>query len=90
MEPQLATQSQAEPTGVSLKAAYLLLREMNQSPEPPTLESLAVMLDTVLNYEWAVRLIRVTAETVRDIGDAECMKEGLEQFETWANENLLR
>jgi hypothetical protein len=80
-----------EPTGVSLKAAYLLLRELNKSPEPPNLEHLALLLDRTLHYEWAVRLIRITVDAHNGpaCSAQHLMEGGLEAFNDWANENLL-
>jgi hypothetical protein len=88
MDPEVATHRQPEPSGVSLKAAYLLLREMNQSPEPPTIESLAAMLDRTLNYSEAVALIRDAREVVGDCSSCEFMHKPLTDFEDWARANL--
>jgi hypothetical protein len=91
MDRELAPQSGIElqePTGISLKAAYLLLREMNKSPEPPSIESLALMLDSVLNYEWAVRIIKITSELQDQSGTIEGMEDNLRQFNEWTNDNL--
>ena len=88
MDPEVSTERPTEPSGVSLKAAYLLLREMNQSPEPPTIESLAAMLDSVLNYSEAVNLIRDARETVKDCSSCEYMNKPLTDFEDWARAKL--
>jgi hypothetical protein len=50
--------SASVPSGLSLKAAYLLLRELNKSPEPPTMESVALLLDKVLRYPHIITLLR--------------------------------
>jgi hypothetical protein len=90
MDEQVTTHSEVtEPSGVALKAAYLLLREMNKSPEPPSMESMALLLDNVLHYEWAVRLIRLTSDSIESQFGPDCMKEGLSQFKDWADNTLL-
>ena len=50
---------------------------------------LAVILDDVLNYEWAIRLIRFTAQAEEwDLGNTQ--GENAQQFNEWIEENLLR
>jgi hypothetical protein len=46
------------------------------------------MLETKLNYEWAIRLIRETYQAALD-GYPEVMKDSLGAFTTWANVALL-
>lgn len=77
------------PSGVSLKAAWLLLRELRRYPALPSVTDLAVILDDVLNYEWAIRLIRFTAQAEEwDLGNTQ--GENAQQFNEWIEENLLR
>lgn len=89
METQSQPIEPRSPSGVSLKAAYLLLREMHKSLEPPSIESLALLLEDVLHYEHAVRLIRVVHDLVRDDLDVSSAREGLEDFNTWAEQTLV-
>ena len=73
-----------EPTGVCLKAAYLLLRELRRYPQLPSVEQMAIILDLTLNYEWAVRIIRIEDEMSRAVpGD------GSADFTHWAENVLL-
>jgi hypothetical protein len=72
-----------EPAGVSLKAAWLLLREMEHNPKLPTVEQLALLLDKVLKYDRAVRLIMF--EVWRQ-SDAD---EDLVEFDLLAYRNLV-
>src|SRR5690349_19300898 len=74
-----------EPNGVSLKAAWLLLRELKRYPQLPSMEQLALILDRTLNYEWAVRIIRV-AGTESPWNDP---TDGAVAFKEWAENTLV-
>ena len=89
MDESRLEQQLNEPSGVALKAAYLLLREMNSSPEPPSLERLAFLLDTILKYGPAVRLLRLSADFVAGGPDA-YLERQLDEFGIWADENLMQ
>ena len=81
----MENQTIPEPTGVSLKAAFLLLRELRRYPQLPSVEQLALILDNVLNYEWAVRLLRLEAEDHNPYGpDA-----NVYEFNDWAANVLV-
>ena len=47
----------SEPSAICLKAAYRLLAKMNASPEPPSLDRLASMIEESLRYSEAIALI---------------------------------
>jgi hypothetical protein len=82
MPEQKATQ----PSGVSLKAAYLLLKELKRYPQLPSIEQLAIILDDTLCYEWAVRIIR--NEQVFNAG-LYCRDDAVIAFNEWAENVLL-
>lgn len=77
-----------EPTGIGLKAAFLLQRELKRCPNPPTIEGLALILDRVLYYEWAVRLVRLTADELEFERRLD-PEDGIAQFSDWAERNLI-
>lgn len=77
-----------EPTGIGLKAAFLLQRELRRQTNPPTIEELALILDRVLHYEWAVRLVRVTADELEFERRLD-PEDGVAQFNDWAERNLI-
>jgi hypothetical protein len=77
-----------EPTGIGLKAAFLLQRELKRHPNPPTIEALALILDRVLRFEWAVRLVRVTADEMEFERRLD-PEDGIAQFNDWAERNLI-
>ena len=76
------------PEGFSLLAARLLLREIGD--RALNQEMLAVLLDDVLNYGWAVRLLFVIAEdNGSPYGGGADFDEALHQFQSWAQKALL-
>jgi hypothetical protein len=79
------TEAAPEPTGVCLKAAYLLLRELKRYPNLPSMEELALILADVLHYEWAARLLRLEEEN----HDAYGVNDGVIDFNLWANDVLV-
>ena len=81
----MENQTIPEPTGVSLKAAFLLLRELRRYPQLPSIEQLALILDDVLSYEWAVRLLRLEAEDHNKYGP----HANVYEFNEWAANVLL-
>lgn len=80
-----------EPSGMALKAAYLLLRELNKSPEPPTMEGLAVLLEKVLRFPELITLLKEAHEVMNGCGTCDSfMREPLNEFESWVNDKLIR
>ena len=78
------------PMGISLKAALLLLKEMNQSPAPPSVESMALLLDNVLHFGWLVRAVHERAELADSFPDsADYISDELRAYDDWASQNLF-
>ena len=82
-------QSVEHPTGVSLKAAYLLLQEMKQSPDPPTVDGLALLLDNKLHFGHLIREIHSEAWLSRnDYDENGIVSQGMLEYDAWASQML--
>jgi hypothetical protein len=77
---------QQEPSAVSLKAAYRLLKAMNESAEPPTIDTLAVMLENTLRYSQAVSLISEASDYYAGDGQMGATAQAFQEFVSWAHE----
>lgn len=75
--------------GISPKAPYLLLRGMNGSPEPPSLERLAIMLDSVPSYEWVIRPVSIASEMHHQSDTIVGLEDELRRFRYRVDSNLV-
>jgi hypothetical protein len=75
----------SEPSAVSLKAAYRLLKALNRSPEPPSIDTLAVMIEEALQYADAVALVSEAADYFKGDGGMVDAAKAFQEFVDWAN-----
>jgi hypothetical protein len=73
-----------EPTAVCLKAAYRLLKALNNSPEPPSIDTLALIIDETLRYSDAIGFIDEAAIHFSNDGQMTETARAFEEFVQWA------
>lgn len=74
----------SEPTAVCLKAAYRLLKALNNSPEPPSIDTLAVIIDETLRYSDAIGYVDEAAVYFSNDGQMTEAARAFEEFVQWA------
>ena len=77
-----------EPSAVSLNAACRLLKAMNESAEPPSIDTLAVMLERTLRYSAAVSLISEAYDYFAGDGQMGETARTFQEFVSWAKPRL--
>jgi hypothetical protein len=82
--PDTKTSDSTEPSATALKAAYRLMKAMNNSADPPTLDTLAIMLDSELRYSDAIDLISEAAVHFEGDGQMRATADVFQAFVTWA------
>lgn len=75
----------AMPSGIGLKAAYLLRQELQKHQGLPSIEELALILEDNLKYPGAV--IAMRAE--EDFHGTSHTGDGVREFNAWANDVLV-
>lgn len=86
--PEIQQGQDDSPSGVCLKAAYLMLREMNRSPEPPSIERLASILQNNLNYSYLVGLIEEAYDMCNHGYSFDSFDRDLHDAHGWISDNL--
>ena len=78
------------PTAISMKAARLLIKKMKHSPDLPSVDSIALLLDNILHFGWLVRAIHERVEVAEyGQGGDDMISAELREYDTWANKVLF-
>ena len=75
----------AVPSGIGLKAAYLLRQELQKHQGLPSIEQLAMILEDTLRYPGAVMAMR----DEEDFHGTSHTRDGVCEFNAWANDVLV-